>query len=167
MTHQWRGPNVEERIKRNRFDTGQRRSYRSIAIDGPDAFDPDKLDASRHGIGGNRPPSFDPEMPVTGFPMVVRDIDSFTAQDGTEITSRSQKRRYERENGVEFTGVEYTADSDIGKPDWWDEYKDHRKDRQKARKRGKADPGTFHERMKREKRSMAPKLKFKDGKEQY
>jgi hypothetical protein len=167
MAYQYKGPNVEERVKRANFDSGNRRSYRVIGLNSPDAFDPEREEAKRHGIGGNNAPRFDPDMPVTGFPRVMRDIDSFRLQDGTEITSRSAKRRYEKENGVEFTGVEYTADSDLGKPEWWDEYKDHRKDRNKALKKGKADPGTFHERLKREKRSMKTKVKFKDGKEQY
>lgn len=96
-----------------------------------------KAETDRHGIGGNNPPEYDPEAPVTGFPAVMRDVAPFRMQDGTEITSRSKLRDYERAHNVEQVGLEWTASSDVGRPWWWDEFKAHRRENEKRVRAGK------------------------------
>jgi hypothetical protein len=99
---------------------------------------------NRHGIGGNGAPAYDPDAPVTGFPMVLRDIEAFSTQDGTEITSRSKLREYCSKNQVEQCGLENTAESDRGgKSHHHDAYKAHRRERERAVKRGTAQPPKF------------------------
>jgi hypothetical protein len=93
-------------------------------------------EAKRHGIGGNGAPAYDPEAPVTGFPYYAGDIKPVTLPCGTEITSRSQQRAYEKANGVEFCGHEWTASSDVGKPHWYDEFAAHRRANDKRMARG-------------------------------
>lgn len=48
------------------------------------------------------------------------DIKPFVAQDGTEISSRSKLRAYERANGVKQCGDDWTGST---KPVWWDRWK--------------------------------------------
>jgi len=109
-------------------------------------------DPSRHGIGGNQPPKYDKYAPVTGFPMVLRDIDPVSLDGQTELTSRSQVREFEKEHGVERTGLEYTGSSDQGgKPEWWDEYKENKRERETAAKKGKAKPPKFLASQRRQK----------------
>jgi hypothetical protein len=92
----------------------------------------------RRGIGGNNPPAYDPDAPVTGFPGVMRDIEPFRLQDGTEITSRSKLREYQSAHQCEQVGVEWTASTDgQGKPWWFEQYKAHRRENEKRRKVGK------------------------------
>jgi hypothetical protein len=162
MSHvyHWRGSNKQDRIDRARHHFGDRRSYRVVALNSPDAFDPEKEDAARHGIGGNNAPRYDPDQPVTGFPSVVRDIAPFDAGDGTEISSRSKLRAFEKERGVKQVGLEWSGDSDVPRCPVWDDYKDHRKERERQLAKGKADPGNWKQRKARDDKAKA-KIKGK------
>lgn len=91
-------------------------------------------DSKRHSIGGNNPPKYDPDKPVTGFPGVMRDVAPFRMQDGTEITSRSQLRDYQRDHQCEQIGVDWSG---AEKPHWFDQYKAHRIENEKRVKAGK------------------------------
>lgn len=51
---------------------------------------------------------------------IIPDIQPFKTQDGTEITSRSNLRAYERKHGVKQVGTDWTGSA---KPQWWDAYK--------------------------------------------
>ena len=127
-----RGANRAERIDRARHASGTRtvHGWRRPAPD---------PEEKRHGIGGNNPPEYDPEAPVTGFPMVLRPMEPVVL-DGKEITCRGQERDFCRANGVERTGLEWTGDE---KPGWWDEYKDNRRERERAARKGKAKPPRY------------------------
>jgi hypothetical protein len=130
-----RGTNRAERIDRETSRRGIRtvHGWQAVKRDGY------TVKTNRHGIGGNSPPEWDPEAPVTGAPMVLRDITPISLPCGTEISSRSGLRAYQRDHGVEQTGMEWTAGSDnADKPAWFDEYKEHRKDNTKRVKAGKA-----------------------------
>jgi len=99
---------------------------------------------SRHGIGGNNPPRYDPKAEVTGFPMVMRPVEPVSLDGQTELTCRSQIREFERNNNVERIGLDYTAPSDHDdKPWWWDEYKENRREREKAKMAEKQGPELF------------------------
>jgi hypothetical protein len=113
-----------------------RRGKRSITV--PKARDLDEeAYARRSGVGGNGAPRYDPDAPVTGFPYVMGDIKPFRFDDGTEITSRSGLREYQRRNQVEQIGLDWSASSDVGKPWWFDQYKAHRRENEKRTKQGK------------------------------
>ncbi len=159
--HHWRGENAADRLDRAKSALGYRKSISVMLPDHPQAFCEERLardeEAKRLGIGGNGAPEWDPEQPVTGAPFLMRDIEAFALDCGTEITSRSDLRKLERERGVERVGIECTASSDVGRPDWFDEYKEHRREREKAKKRGKADPGTWKERKARESKAKKGK----------
>jgi hypothetical protein len=130
------GMNKAERQDRYRHTSGARRSVGWRA-------DPIEPGVVTRGIGDNNAPRFDPEAPVTGFPMVMRDIAPFDAGDGTVITSRSQLRRFQIERGIEQSGKGWNADSDQDKPAWYNDYQDHEKERGKRKKVGKSDIGKF------------------------
>lgn len=49
----------------------------------------------------------------------IPDIRPFKTQDGTEITSRSTLREYERKTGAKQVGNDWTGST---KPTWWDAY---------------------------------------------
>lgn len=118
---------------------GTRKYFGGWTPPGPDEPDHDE-DMTRHGVGGNNPPAYDPEAPVTGFPMLMRDISPVSLDGQSELTSRSQVREFEREHGVERTGLDYSGSE---KPAWWDEYKDNRQERDKRKRQGKAGPKPF------------------------
>lgn len=104
----------------------------------------EKQVADRHGIGGNSPPDYDPEAPVTGFPMVLRPMQPVSLDGKQELTCRGQVRAFEREHGVERIGLDYSGTSDQGeKPWWWDEYKENRREREKRAAQDKAGPEPF------------------------
>jgi len=46
--------------------------------------------------------------PLGGF-SVMSDIQPFTTQDGTEITSRSALRAYEQKNGIKQVGNDFAS----------------------------------------------------------
>lgn len=50
----------------------------------------------------------------------VPDIQPFTTQDGTHISSRSQLRHYERAHGVKQVGNDWTGSE---RPQFWDSIK--------------------------------------------
>lgn len=50
---------------------------------------------------------------------VMPDITNFVTQDGTEITSRSKLRDYERSHGVRQCGSDWTGSE---KPAFWDSH---------------------------------------------
>lgn len=105
---------------------------------------PPRKKKNRHGIGGNNPPRYDPDMPVTGFPMVMRPIEAVSFDGKTELTCRSQVRNYEKKHGVERIGLEYTCgDGHDEKPWWWEEYKENRREREKCKKLDKQGPERF------------------------
>jgi hypothetical protein len=80
---------------------------------------------------------WDPEAPVTGAPYYKRDIQPFKMGDGTEISSRSSLRDYQRAHQVEQVGLEWTGEA---KPHWWDAHQDHTKDKRRLAKKGIAVP---------------------------
>jgi hypothetical protein len=131
-----RGTHRAERIDRetSRLGVQKTKYYHNKSVTQCDGYK-----VTIRGIGDNNPPPYDPERPVTGFPMVLRDIATFSLPCGTEISSRSGLRAYQRDHGVEQTGIEWTAGSDnADKPAWFDEYKEHRKENTKRVKSGKA-----------------------------
>lgn len=55
------------------------------------------------------PPLFPPKRGLNSTFNAMRDIEPFVTTDGTEITSRSGLREYERANGVRQTGNDWTG----------------------------------------------------------
>ena len=105
---------------------------------------PPKEKPSRHGIGGNNPPRYDKDAEVTGFPNIMQVVQPVCLDGKTELTCRSQIREYERAHNVERIGLDYSASSDHDdKPWWWDEYKENRREREKAKRLGKKGPDLF------------------------
>lgn len=72
--------------------------------------------------------------------MVLRPLTPVSLDEKSEITCRRQLREFEREHGVERIGLEYTGEE---KPEWWDQYKDNRREREARAKQDKALPEVF------------------------
>lgn len=90
----------------------------------------------RHGIGGNGAPDWDWEAKGPPRPYIMGDMKPVSFDGKTEITSRSQLRAFEAEHGVKQCGLEWTGSDK--EPDWFGEYKEKRRWREKdAKRKGK------------------------------
>lgn len=82
----------------------------------PLVYRPDHPGANENGMVGRH--LAEPKFAKADV-LVISDIEPFTTQEGTAITSRADLRAYEQKNGVRQVGNDWTGPT---RPPFWDQH---------------------------------------------